>query len=100
MANEKSKTVSMENKKDGKLTYEQLEQLAGNLNVQCRQLYSQLQQANQYISDLKEISVLMTVLDKSEHFSEAFVTRCAKKIEDIITNALDSAEKEETKPAE
>lgn len=100
MAEEKSKTVKMNAQKEEKLTYEQLEQLAGNLNKQCQQFYTQLQEANRVISEFNEIGTLLDILDKSEHFSSAFTERCAQKIEDIITNALDAAEKREEKPAQ
>ena len=98
MANEKSKEVKMsgEAQKQEKLSYEQLEQLAGNLNKQCQQFYNQLQEANRTISEFNEIGMLLDILDKGEHFSEEFVTRCSTKIESIITRALDDSEKQES----
>ena len=97
MANEKSKEIKMDGKKPEKLTYEQLEQVAGNLNKQCQQFYSQLQEANRTISEFNEIGLLLDVLGKSEYFSSDFVNRCASKIEGIITKAFDEAEKQEEK---
>ena len=95
MAKEKSKEVKMDAQKNEKLTYEQLEQLAGNLNNKCQQLYSQLKEANRMITEFNEIEMLLSILGKSEHFSDSFVERCSRKIEEIITKALDSAEKAE-----
>ena len=96
MSNEKSKEVKMNAQKEQKkLSYEELEQVAGNLNKQCQQMYSKLQEADRVISEFNEIGMLLSVLEKSEHFSEDFVTRCSKKIEEIITKAMDAAEKRE-----
>lgn len=96
MSNEKSKEVKMEAQKEQKkLSYEELEQVANNLNKQCQQFYQQLQEANHVISEFNEIEMLLSILDKSEHFSEGFVTRCSGKVEEIITRALDNAEKAE-----
>lgn len=98
MANEKSEEVKMnaqKEQKSEKLSYEQLEQLAGNLNKQCQQLYSKLQEADRVIAEFNEIGMLLSILDKSEHFSEEFVTRCSGKIEQIITGALDNSERRE-----
>ena len=39
--------------------------------------------------------MLLSILEKSEHFSVEFTVRCSKKIEDIVTRALDSADKRE-----
>lgn len=83
-----------------KLSYEELEQMAGNLNRQCQQFYSQLQEANRIISEFNEVGMLLSILERSEHFSSAFTERCASKIETMVTAALDAAEKSEEKPAQ
>ena len=93
---EKSKTVKMESaKKQEKLSYEQLEQVAGNLNKQCQQLYSQLREAQGVIDSFNEVEMLLSILGKSEHFDSAFVERCANEIQEIITRALDASKKKE-----
>jgi hypothetical protein len=97
---EKSKTVKMDAQNNEKLSYEQLEQLANNLNRQCQQFYSQLQEANKIISEFNEVGMLLSILEKSEHFNEDFVTRCSNKVEEIITKALDSAEEQDEKTKE
>ena len=97
MANEKSKEIKMDaqkGQKNEKLSYEQLEQVANNLNRQCQQFYSQLQEANRIISGFNEIDMLLSILSKSEHFNEEFVNRCSAKIEEIVTEALDNGEKQ------
>ena len=96
MSEKKSKEVKMEGKQE-KLTYEQLEQIAGNLQQQCQQLYSQLKDAQNTIAEFNEIGLLLDILDKSEHFSEYFITRCANKIEDIVLKALDAADEQDKK---
>ena len=101
MAKEKKITVdapkgSVENKgQQEKLSYEQLEQIAGNLNQQCRQMQQIINNQQQTIAELNEIGMLLDVLGKSEHFSEKFVTRCSNKIEELITKAMDASEKQE-----
>ena len=79
-----------------KLSYEQLEQIAGNLNQQCRQMQQVINNQQQAIAEFNEIGMLLDVLGKSEHFSEKFVTRCSNKIEELITKAMDASEKQET----
>lgn len=101
MAREKSKTVNMNAQKGNvenpgqqkKLSYEELEKLAGNLNRQCQQFFQQLQEANRVIQEFNELGMLLDILDKSEHFRDGFVTRCANKVEEIVGKALDAAEK-------
>ena len=82
-------------KEENKLTYEQLEQVAGNLNAQCQQLHSQLRSAQNTIAQVNEIGMLLDILGKSEHFTEKFVTRCSAKIEELITKVLDASDKQE-----
>ena len=104
MAFEKSKSVkkdaqskksTVENPGQEKFSYEQLEQIAGNLNQQCRQQQQIINNQQQVIAEFNEIGMLLDVLGKSEHFSEKFVTRCSNKIEELITKAMDASEKQE-----
>lgn len=99
------KTISMNASKGNvensgqqeKLSYEQLEQIAGNLNQQCRQMQEHIRSMQNVIAEFNEIGMLLDVLGKSEHFSEKFVTRCASKIEELITKAMDASEKQAEK---
>jgi DNA repair exonuclease SbcCD ATPase subunit len=75
-----------------KLTYEQLEEIANKLNQQCKQLYADLQQAQGIIAGFNEVGMLLTILGKGEYFSQEFVDRCSKKIEDSVNAMLDKAE--------
>ena len=102
MAKEK-KTVAMNAPKGNvenpgqqeKLSYEQLEQIAGNLNQQCRQMQEHIRSMQNVIAEFKEIGMLLDILGKSEHFDEKFITRCSSKIEEIVSKAMDASEKKE-----
>lgn len=102
MAKEK-KTVAMNAPKGNvenpghqeKLSYEQLEQIAGNLNQQCRQMQEHIRNLQNALADFNEIGMLLDILGKSEHFNEKFITRCSSKIEEIISKAMDASEKKE-----
>lgn len=90
----KEKKVNVEVKNDNeKLSYEQLERVARDLNMQCRQLASQLQSAQKVISEFNDLEMLLGIIAKSEYFHEAFVNRCVDTVESIVTRALDNAEK-------
>lgn len=80
-----------------KLSYEQLEQIANNLNQQCRQMQEHIHNLQNVIAEFNEISMLLDILGKSEHFNEDFVIRCSSKIEELIIKALDASEKQEEK---
>ncbi len=102
MVKEKSKNLRMnasngnvENPGQEKLSYEQLEQIAGNLNQQCRQMQQVINNQQQAIAEFNEIGMLLDVLGKNEHFSKKFVTRCSNKIEELITKAMDASEKQD-----
>ena len=80
-----------------KLSYEQLEQIANSLNQQCRQMQEHIHNLQNVIAEFNEISMLLDILGKSEHFNEDFVIRCSSKIEELIIKALDASEKQEEK---
>lgn len=90
--------IKMEEKKpkQEKLTYEQLENVAHQLSEQNSQLYSQLQ--NMSMSNVfKRLDYLFKVLENEYMFSQDFVTKCAKEVEETITIPEESKESEETK---
>jgi hypothetical protein len=80
----KAKVQSLEKKQD-KLTYEQLEQVAGNLNQQCQKLYSQLQEARNMLNGFQVVDLLLTILKQGEHFSDSFLDKCVSKVEEIVS---------------
>lgn len=96
----KSKEVKIDgaaNSKSEKVSYEQLEQIASNLNSRCNMLYQQLQQAQNTIAEFNEIGMLLDVIKQAEQFNPSFIERCANKIEELITKALDESEKQAQK---
>ena len=92
----KSKVVSMtpesEKKTSEKLSYEQLEQVAGNLNIQCRQLQNSLREAQSVIAGFNVVELLLSIIEKGEYFDQAFINRCVAKIQDGVTTMLDNTE--------
>lgn len=77
------------------LTYEQLKTVASNLKMQCDQLYQRLQEAQRVIGSFNDIGMLLSILDKSDYFSESFVSRCSEKIEGVVSSMLDKSEEAE-----
>ena len=98
--NKKAKEVSIKDttpenpEPTQKLTYEQLEQVAQNLNQQCQELYKRLKEADKLINSFNDIGLLLSIIKQSEYFSEDFIGRCSSKVETLVTNMLDAAEKE------
>lgn len=101
---EKSKTISMESKTNSapaeKYTYEQLEQIAGSLHAQCMQLQNNLNEAQGVIAGFNTVGMLMSIVEKGEYFDQEFTDRCARKIQEVITDMLDTAEKAGNKDKE
>lgn len=44
------------------------------------------------IAEFNDIGMLLTILGKGEYFSQEFVDRCSRKIEDSVNGMLDRAE--------
>ena len=84
----------MEEKKDvaeqpKRFTYEQLEQIAGNLSTQVQQLSASLQEANMF-NMFKRLDYCFKVVEvaptlSATMFSPGFVEKCAKEIEELMT---------------
>lgn len=100
----KSKTVSMEGSapKDSptKLTYEQLERVAQDLHSRCMQLQDNLAKAQEVIAGFNVVGMLLSIVEKGEYFSQEFADRCTAKIEEVVTDMLDTSEKAEAKDSE
>lgn len=77
-----------------KLTYEQLEEVANNLNQQCSQMYAKLQEAKEIISNFDMLGVLIAILDKAEYFNEDFTSMCVEKIQAYVTEMLSTNSEE------
>lgn len=80
-----------------KFTYEQLEQIAGNLSAQVQQLNAKLQEANLF-NVFKRLEYCFKVLELSElsmsRFSDSFIDSCVRDIEDIMTIKPEAEDKE------
>ena len=67
-----------------KLSYEQLEEVARQMESQLRQVYAKLQDSN--MSNLfKRLDFLFKVLETEHMFPLAFVQTCAEEIKSILT---------------
>lgn len=67
-----------------KLSYEQLEEVARQMEGQLRQVYAKLQDAN--MSNLfKRLDFLFKVLETEHMFPLAFVQKSAEEIKSILT---------------
>lgn len=82
-----------------KFTYEQLEQIAGNLSNQLQQMNVRLQEANMF-NTFKRLDYCFKVLEvaptTNDMFSRDFIQRCANEIEEIMTvPAVEDPTKEE-----
>ena len=84
-----------------KLSYEQLEEVARQMEGQLRQVYAKLQEAN--MNNLfKRLDFLFKVLETEQMFQLGFVQKCADEIKSILTIPEEGAqvgkEKEEEEP--
>ena len=67
-----------------KLSYEQLEEVARQMEGQLRQVYAKLQEAN--MNNLfKRLDFLFKVLETEQMFQLGFVQKCADEIKSILT---------------
>lgn len=88
----KAKEVALDSQEKPKLSYEELEQAAANLNHQCQVMYQKLQEAEKIINNFNDVGMLLSILKASEFFNEAFIQRCSEKIESTVSGMLDSVE--------
>lgn len=72
-----------EQKKTNELSYEELKNVAGQLQQQNIQLRQALQRAN-YENLFRRLDYLFKVIENSAVFSEEFVVSCVEEIEDSI----------------
>lgn len=82
-----------------KLSYEQLEEVARQMEGQLRQVYAKLQEAN--MSNLfKRLDFLFKVLETEHMFPLAFVQKCADEIKSILTIPEEGAQMDKEKEEE
>ena len=79
------------NTKEGTLSYDQLKEVAAQLQHENQQLRSTLVRID-YSNTFKRLDYLFKVLDNYVHFDDDFVASCIKEIQDMITIKEDSTE--------
>lgn len=85
--------------KQQKLSYEQLEQIASQLDQQSRQLMNELQKSNMQ-NIFKRLDYLFKVVENAPMFSDTFVQNCVDEIEGMLTIPKEESEESETKSEE
>lgn len=91
-----NKTKKVEAKKENKVSYEQLENIAHQLSEQNKQMYMKLQEIN-YSNMFKRLDYLFKVVEFGAKFNTEFVMNCIDEIEALITIPEENTEKENTK---
>lgn len=90
--NKEEKVVELKDDKPVKLTYDQLENIAGNLSQENKLLRERLQEAVQYINGINEVGMLLSILGKAEYFDSGFIDSCSKRIQETIEASWKSPE--------
>lgn len=99
MEEQKEKAVKVqpttkETERPGKMSYEQLENIAHQLSEQAKQLYMKLQAAN--MSNIfKRLDYLFKVVENGHMFQQDFLEKCIAEIEELLT-VPEEDNKEET----
>lgn len=90
------KTIDMGKKKEvKKLTYEELEQVANQMNEQNQILYEKIKELN-LINVFRRLDYLFKVVENKEVFDKEFTDSVVKEIKDTITvEEEDSINKED-----
>ena len=79
------------NTKEGTLSYDQLKEVAAQLQHENQQLRSTLVRVD-YSNKFKRLDYLFKVLDNYVHFDDDFVASCIKEIQDMMTIKEESTE--------
>ena len=79
------------NTKEGTLSYDQLKEVAAQLQHENQQLRSTLVRID-YSNTFKRLDYLFKVLDNYIHFNDDFVASCIKEIQDMMTIKEESTE--------
>lgn len=82
------------NTKEGTLSYDQLKEVAAQLQHENQQLRSTLVRVD-YSNTFKRLDYLFKVLDNYVHFDDDFVASCIKEIQDMMTIKEESTENTE-----
>jgi hypothetical protein len=80
-----------DNAKEGKLTYEQLNNACAELYQQNQKLIMEIRQLNQ-ANMFKRLDYLFKVVENSNNFKPDFVVSCTEEIEEAMTVAEEPEE--------
>ena len=70
--------------KNGKMSYEELENFATQLSEQARQMQERMMSMN--LSNMfKRIEFLFKVIENKDSFNKGFYDKCVKEIEELMT---------------
>lgn len=94
---EENKETTQATEQPKQLSYEQLRNVAGQLQQQNMQLRKALAESN-YSNMFKRLDYLFKVLEQAHMFSDEFVQKCSAEIESSIT--LPEAEEEKSEGEE
>ena len=84
-----------------KLSYEELEKVAQQLNGRCVQLEQQLLQAGNIIRNYNDVEMLLDIVKAGDTwFDDHFIRRCAWRIETLVGRMLDAVEEREEKESQ
>ena len=76
-----------------KLSYEELEKVAQQLNGRCMQLEQQLMRAGDVIKNFNDVEMLLDIVKAGDvWFDDHFIRRCAYRIETVVGRLLDAVE--------
>lgn len=73
-----------ETKEVKKLSYEELEKVAHELNNQCQTLYKELQNTNM-LNTFKRLDYLFKVVENINEFPQEFAKYCIEEVVNIMT---------------
>lgn len=96
---EENKETTQASEQPKQLSYEQLRNVAGQLQQQNFQLRKALQDAN-FSNMFRRLDYLFKVMEYPHMFSDEFVQRCALEIESSITIPEPEEKPEETEAKE
>ena len=96
---EENKETTQASEQPKQLSYEQLKNVAGQLQQQNMQLRKALQEAN-FSNMFKRLDYLFKVMEYPHMFSDEFVQKCTVEIESLMTIPETEEEPKETDTVE
>lgn len=91
-------SVATEDVNEGRMTYEQLNNIAGSLSYQLEEAKKQIQAINM-ANLFKRLDYLFKVVELGSKFGEEFTQACVNEIKSLMTVPEDKEEKEDEQQA-